>query len=144
MARVINEIVAGRPLISGTREMTVRAASKLMAAKHVSALVILDGQRIAGIFTERDAISKVLAAGLNPDKTAMSEVMAAEPQTVRAAMPLAFALHMMVEGGFRHVPVVDDDGKAVGMVSARDALGEDLIRLEREMERRDVLENPLS
>ncbi len=144
MARVINEIVAGRPLISGTKDMTVRAASKLMAAKHVSALVVLDGKRIAGIFTERDAISKVLAEGLNPDKTAISEVMVVEPQTVRAAMPLAFALHMMVEGGFRHVPVVDDDGNAVGMVSARDALGEDLVRLEREMERRDVLENPLS
>ncbi|MGE5384996.1 MAG: CBS domain-containing protein [Betaproteobacteria bacterium] len=144
MARMINDIVAGRPLVSGTKDMTVRAASKLMAAKHVSALVILDGKRIAGIFTERDAISKVLADGLNPDKTPISEVMASEPQTVRAAMPVAFALHMMVEGGFRHVPVVDDNGEAIGMVSARDALGEDLVRLEREMERRDVLENPLS
>jgi CBS domain-containing protein len=144
MTRVINEIVAGRKLISGTRDMTVREACKTMAAKHVSALLVLEEKRIVGIFTERDAIVKVLAAGLNPDKTPISEVMAAEPQTVRAAMPLAFALHMMIEGGFRHVPVVDDDGKAVGMVSARDALGEDLVRLEREMERRNVLENPLS
>lgn len=142
--RVISNIIEGRPLISCNKESTVRAACKLMTSKKISALAVLDKDKLVGIFTERDALSKVLAGGLDPDKTAISEVMVADPQTVRAAMPLAYALHVMFEGGFRHVPIVDDEGAPIGMVSARDALGEDLVRLERELDRMETLVHPMS
>lgn len=142
--RVISNIIEGRPLISCKKDSTVRDACKLMTAKKISALAVVDKDRLVGIFTERDAMAKILAAGRDPDKTAISEVMAADPQTVRAAMPLAYALHVMFEGGFRHVPIVDDNGAPVGMVSARDALGEDLVRLERELERFETLAHPMN
>lgn len=142
--RVIANIIAGRQLVSGTPDMTVRAACKLMAEKSIGALLILDGSRVAGIFTERDVLIKVVGGGVDPDKTPVSQVMVKDPQTIRGAQSLAYALLMMMEGGYRHVPVVDDDGKAVGIVSSRDALGEDLERLGREMKRREIVENPRS
>lgn len=142
--RIISSIIEGRPLISCTKDTSVREACKTMTAKKISALAVLDQGRIVGIFTERDALSKILADGRDPDKTKISEVMVKEPEIVRAAMPLAYALHVMYQGGFRHVPIVNDDGVPVGMVSARDALGEDLVRLERELERFDTLVNPLN
>jgi CBS domain-containing protein len=141
--RLISSIVAGKPLISGTKEMTVRAACKLMAEKKIGALLVLEKGKIAGIFTERDALNKILAADLNPDSTKLSEVMVTKLQTIRADKPLAYALLMMAEGGFRHVPVVGDSGEPLGMVSARDALGQDIIDLERDMKRLEELEGSI-
>lgn len=142
--RVISNIIENRPLVSCKKGTTVRDACKLMTEKKISALAVLEKSKLVGIFTERDAVSKILAKGLNPDTTLISQVMVSEPQTVRAAMPLIYALHLMYEGNFRHVPVVDDDGKPVSMVSARDALGEDMVRLERERDRMETLINPMS
>jgi len=142
--RVLSEIVAGRKLISCLPGETVRDACRTMAANKVSAMLVIEKGKLIGIFTERDALVKVLVEGRNPDKTAISEVMVHDPQTVRGALPLAYALLLMTEGGFRHAPVVDDEGQVIGMVSARDALGQDMVRLERELERRETLENPRS
>lgn len=141
--RIIRDLLAGRTLVSGGKDMTVRAACRLMAEKKIGALLVVEGGRIAGIFTERDALNKVLAAGLDPDRTLLSQVMVADLQTIRADKPLAYALHLMAEGGFRHVPVVDDDGSPLGMVSARDALGQDIVDLERELKRREELEGSI-
>ena len=141
--RMIRDILVGRSLITAVPVMTVRAACQLMAEKRIGALLITEGGKIAGIFTERDALNKVLAANLDPDATALSDVMVRELQTIRADKPLAYALHLMAEGGFRHVPVVDDAGLPVGMVSARDALGQDMVDLERDMRRLEELESSI-
>ncbi len=141
--RLIKDILAQRQLISADKDMTVRAACRLMAENKIGALLVLEDQKIVGIFTERDALNKILAAGLDPDASVLAQVMAHEPQTIRANKPLAYALHMMAEGGFRHVPVVDEDGLPVGMVSARDALGQDLVELERDMKRLEELESSI-
>lgn len=141
--RLISNILAGRSLITADPQMTVRSACRLMAEKKIGALLVVENMRIAGIFTERDALNKILAANLDPDSTKLLQVMVREPQTIRADKPLAYALHMMAEGGFRHVPVVDDDGEPVGMVSARDALGQDMVDLERDMRRLEELEGSI-
>lgn len=141
--RMISNILAGKPLISGAKDMTVRAACKLMAEKKIGALLVLEKGKIAGIFTERDALNKILATGVDPDSTKLSEVMVSKLQTIRADKPLAYALHMMAEGGFRHVPVVGDNGEPLGMVSARDALGQDIVDLERDMKRLEELEGSI-
>lgn len=141
--RMISSILTDRVLITAHKEMTVRAASCLMAEKKIGALLVIDNQAIAGIFTERDALNKVLAASLDPDTTPLSQVMVVNPQTIRADKPLAFALYMMAEGGFRHVPVVDASGFPIGMVSARDALGQDMVELERDMKHLEELEGSI-
>lgn len=141
--RMISTILEGRALISGSKEMTVRAACRLMAENKIGALLVLEKGKIAGIFTERDALNKILAANLDPDTTVLSQVMVAKLQTIRADKPLAYALHLMAEGGFRHVPVVGDNGEPLGMVSARDALGQDIVELERDMKRLEELEGSI-
>ncbi len=142
--RIISNVIAGRPLVSGTTDMTVRAACRLMAEKKIGALLLVDDNRIAGIFTERDALNKVLADGLDADSTRVSLVMVKDPQTIRADKPLAYALQFMADGGFRHVPVVDADGTPLGMVSARDALGNDMVQLERDLQFREHLEENIA
>lgn len=78
----------------------------------------------------------VVAKGLDPDKTPLSAVMTEKLLTATADKPLSHALHMMFEGGFRHVPVVEN-GKPVGMVSARNALGLEICQFEKELKERD-------
>jgi len=141
--RLIKDILAQRNLISADKAMTVRVACRLMADNKIGALLVIEGKQIVGIFTERDALNKILAAGLDPDTTVLSQVMAHDPQTIRADKPLAYALHMMAEGGFRHVPVIDGNGAPIGMVSARDALGQDIVELERDMKRLEELEGSI-
>lgn len=138
--RIIANIIAGSTLYTATPETTVRTACRAMAEKKIGALLVVENGHIAGIFTERDALNKVLATSLDPDVTLLSQVMVRDPQTIRADKPLGYALYMMSEGGFRHVPVVDAGGAPIGMVSARDALGQDMVDLEREMEHLAELE----
>jgi CBS domain-containing protein len=137
---MIRDIVANRPLVDAVATMSVRQAAELMAEKRIGALLVVEQGQIRGIFTERDALNKVLAGGLDPESTPLLAVMVAHPQTIAADKPLAYALQMMVDGGFRHVPVVDRDGRPIGMVSARDALGQDMVDLEQDLKRLEALE----
>ena len=141
--RLIKDILAQQNLISADKNMSVRTACCLMAENKIGAVLVVEERRIVGIFTERDALNKILAASIDPDTTALSQVMVREPQTIRADKPLGYALHMMAEGGFRHVPVIDADGFPVGMVSARDALGQDIVELERDMKRLEELQGSI-
>ena len=141
--RRISNVIAGQSLVTATREMTVRAACRLLAEKRIGAMLIVESNKIVGIFTERDALNKVLATGVDPDTTTLAQVMVSNPMTIRSDKPLGFALAMMADGGFRHVPVVDDNGAPLGMVSARDALGQDMLELEKEMKRREELEGSI-
>ena len=141
--RMINQLIAGQSVVTAGKATTVRAACELMASKKIGALLIVEAGRIAGIFTERDALNKVLAGRLDPDSTTLEQVMVRDPQTIGADKPLAYALLMMADGGFRHVPVVDASGAPVGMVSARDALGQDLVDLESDIKRMESLEGSI-
>ncbi len=141
--RMISQVIAGQTLVTAEPQTTVRAAARMMAEKRVGAVLVLESGRLAGIFTERDALNKVLAVGLDADVTPLAQVMVRNLQTIGPDKPLAYALHMMAEGGFRHVPVVDAAGAPLGMVSARDALGQDMVDLERDLERLSELENSI-
>ena len=141
--RRISNVITGQSLVTATREMSVRAACRLMAEKRIGAMLVVESNKIVGIFTERDALNKVLATGVDPDATTLAQVMVSNPMTIRSDKPLGFALAMMADGGFRHVPVVDDNGAPLGMVSARDALGQDMLELEKEMKRREDLEGSI-
>lgn len=136
--RTIRDIIAHQKVLSAPDTMTVREAAIRMAEAKVGAMLILEKGQLIGIFTERDLLNRVIAKRLDPDTATLAQVMTADPRTIAADKPLAHALVMMDEGGYRHVPVMDN-GKAVGMVSARDALGAELIEFENELERREHL-----
>jgi CBS domain-containing protein len=136
--RTIRDVSAHQKILSAPASTTVREAAIRMAESKVGAMLILEKGQLIGIFTERDALNRVMAKRLDPDTTTLAQVMSPDPRTIDADKPLAHALVMMDEGGYRHVPVMDN-GKAVGMVSARDALGAELIEFENELERREHL-----
>jgi CBS domain-containing protein len=116
--------------------MSVLDAARLMQKYKTGALLVCDKRRLVGVFTERDALFRVTAAALDPSKTLLAEVMTPHPQTIGPDKPLGHALHMMYEGGFRNVPVVER-GYPIGMVSARDALGPELKEFVSEMDERE-------
>ena len=135
--RTLRQVVEGQTLVSALADTTVRAAAISMASNNVGAILVVDAAgKLAGLFTERDVLNRVVACGLDPDSTPLTAVMTTKLQTASPDKPLAHALHMMFEGGFRHVPVVDD-GKPVGMVSARNALGLEIHQFEQELVERD-------
>lgn len=132
MNRKIADIIKRQKLAKLPPGATVRQACQLMAERGVGAVVVTgaDG-RLAGIFTERDLVKRVAAPGLDLDKTALSEVMTRAPETMRSSDAAVVALRRMREGGFRHMPVVDN-GKLLGVVSSRDFLGAEMKQLEIE------------
>jgi CBS domain-containing protein len=135
--RKICDVIAGQSIHTASSTMTVQAAAEAMAAAKVGSLLIVNGKgALEGIFTERDALVRVLAKGLDPARTTLAQVMTTKLQTILPDRPLGHALHMMFEGGFRHVPVVEN-GKPVGMISARDALGGEMVQFEHELHQRD-------
>ena len=137
--RTLRQVITGQTLVTARRDTSVRAAAVAMAEQSVGAILVVDDSgRLIGLFTERDALNRVVARGLDPDKTLLASVMTDKLQTATPDKPLGHALHLMFEGGFRHVPVVED-GRPVGMVSARNALGLEILQFERERQERDHL-----
>ena len=136
--QTVRTLMDPRKLILVPGSMTVREAAKLMKSKRYGAVLVTEGDDLLGIFTERDAVFRVIAAGLDPETTPLVEVMTKEPQTITPDKTFGHAMLMMHEGGFRHVPVVDD-GKLVGMVSSRNALDPDLEEFVFEEHRRKRL-----
>ena len=134
--RPISELISKQTLFVATPKSSVSEACALMKAGNVGAILVVEGGRLCGIFTERDAVYRVLAEELEPHNTRLEQVMTPAPQTITPDRPFGHALHLMYEGGFRHVPVVDG-GRLVGMVSARDALGADLAEFRDDVEQRE-------
>jgi len=126
--RSLRTIVAKQKPITAPKAATVLEASRTMKLHNVGALLVVDGTRLAGIFTERDALFRVLAAGLDATRTLVADVMTAQPQTIHPDEPFVQALRVMYRGRFRHLPVVEFD-RPLGMVSVRDALDDDLYAL---------------
>lgn len=141
--RAIRDIIRDQHLHTVPTTASVRTAAHMMRDCNVGALLVLDGGRLAGIFTERDALFRVLAGGLDPDRTKVSQIMTAEPMTIEPDRSVMHALHLMHDGGFRHLPVVDR-GRPVGMLSIRDAVGPELVRLEREIDHKVALSEILA
>lgn len=124
-----------RKVLKAPPETLVSKAAKLMAAKNVGALMVVEGGRLVGIFTERDVVFRVVARGLDARTTAVSEVMSPAPHTIHPDKPFGSALLVMHENGFRHLPVVEN-GKPIGIVSSRSAMDPDLEEFAFEAQRR--------
>ncbi len=99
---------------------SVMEAARHMHARHVRAVLVIEGDAdLVGIFTERDAISRVLAAGRDPVTTILADVMTNNPETVTRQQTATEMLWLMKEVRVRHLPVVQD-GKTVGIVVRND------------------------
>jgi CBS domain-containing protein len=125
-----------RKFLAAPPSTTVSKASALMAKKNVGAVVVIESGRLVGIFTERDAVFRVLAQGLDPRVTRLAEVMTTEPKTVDPDESYGYALLIMHKNGFRHVPVIEN-GKPIGIVSSRSALDPSMEEFISEERRRE-------
>ena len=133
--RSLRSIVSGQPPVTGERTTTVLAAALAMKQHGKGALLVVDGTRLIGIFTERDALMRVIAEERDPRTTRLADVMTPQPQTMHPDEPFLKALRIMHSRGFRHLPVVEH-GRPLGIVSARDALDDDLYELRVDLAQR--------
>ena len=133
--RPVSQIIQNQTVLFAPPGTSVADAARRMKQAKVGAMMVVAGNELLGLFTERDALFRVMAAGLDAAKTPLAAVMTPNPQTIAADKPFSHALHMMYDGGFRHVPVVANR-KPIGMVSARDALGLELEQFESELDTR--------
>jgi CBS domain-containing protein len=103
------------------REATVLAAAELMNAKHIGALVVTDGDRVVGIFTERDILRRVVACRCSPTELKVGDVMTSPMACCRRETSLAECRTVMTQKRIRHLPVVEE-GRLYGMISSGDIL----------------------
>jgi CBS domain-containing protein len=135
LSEPIRNVMERKKVLIAPSDTSVSTVAKLMATNKVSAVMVVDNKRLVGIFTERDAVFRVIAQDRDAQTTRLVEVMTRAPKTVTPDESFGYALLMMHENGFRHVPVIEN-GEVIGIVSARNALDPELEEFESEAQRR--------
>jgi CBS domain-containing protein len=104
-------------------EATAEQAIRTMLDRHVGAVAVVDEKRrVAGIFTERDVLRRLALGERDPKTTSVREIMTTPVEMATRATTASEALATMVERHYRHLPIVDDDGRLLGMLSIRNVL----------------------
>ncbi len=117
----LSEVVSQPPLIVSA-STTLGATVALMQQERRACVLVEERGELAGIFTERDVLMKVVGHSLDLERTPISSCMTRDPLTLPADANVAFALSKMVLEGFRHIPLVDDDGRPTAVVSMRNLI----------------------
>ena len=112
-----------RAVISVRPEQSVLEAIKVLAQEDIGAAVVMTGQRLAGIFSERDYTRKVILKGRSSDSTRVEEIMTPNVVCVSPRTKTRECMALMTEKNIRHLPVLDE-GRVVGMVSIRDIVSD--------------------
>lgn len=123
--RSIRTLIADKESITCGESMPIAEAARVMKRNRIGAIMVVESDMLIGIFTERDALFRVLAEDRDVNATKVSDVMTRNPLSIHPDRQFSDALKIMHTGRFRHVPVVEN-GRAVGMVSASDAMGPEL------------------
>jgi CBS domain-containing protein len=104
-------------------EATAERAIRTMLDRHVGAVAVIDeNHRVAGIFTERDVLRRLSLSEHDPREVSVRELMTTPVELATQATTASEALATMVERHYRHLPIVDDDGRLLGMLSIRNVL----------------------
>jgi CBS domain-containing protein len=109
-------------VVVGPGTSVAEAVGRMAAAGQGCALVTGPDGRVAGIFTERDLLLRVVAKAKDPARTDVGEVMSRDPECLTTDDTLGYALHLMTVGQYRSVPVVDDDRKPVGVLTQQEGV----------------------
>jgi CBS domain-containing protein len=131
LRKLVPDVVHDQQLLSLPPSATVRDAAQSMASRQVRSTLVIENGALLGIFTGTDLIGRVVAEGLDPDKTALQRVMTPNPHTIAANENAIEALRQMQFGHFRHLPVVEN-GEVVGVLSRRDFYGFEIEEIERQ------------
>jgi CBS domain-containing protein len=130
----IRELVKDRRVYSVDAASTVLEAARFMMEHNIGAVPVLRNSELAGIFSERDVMNRVVAVGRTPGHTTVAEVMTANPRSVQIDETVEECLFIMQEFGFRHLPIVE--GKQLrGLVSLRDIVKRQAAEMDRQNRR---------
>ena len=128
----MSDIVRNQDPVTLPPHATVKEACQLMRDRRVGAVLVTEEDwRLAGIFTGRDAVHRVLAEGKSAARTTLAEVMTPDPESTPPGKMAIEALRLMEDGRYRHLPIVEND-RVVGVVSRFDFGGTELDRLDEE------------
>jgi len=130
------DVLREPPLVVDTHA-SLADALRLMREQRRGYVLVTEDEKLVGIFTERDVLMKVAGNLLNLERTPVSAYMTREPVTLPMDAGVAFALNHMIIEGYRHVPVIADDGRPTGVVSMRD-----IVEYLCDFFRRDILNLP--
>ena len=120
--RTVIQSITYRPAVTASAQSSAYHAACIMAGAHCGSVVAVDSAgALIGIFTERDVMTRIVAKGLNPEKTLLSDVMTKHPRSVAPDTPVSDAVLLMREHGFRHLPILSASSKIMGVFSIRDA-----------------------
>jgi len=139
LSQPVRSIIGQQGFVTAPPSTTVRQAAELMAQRHVGAVVVVEDDHLIGIFSERDAVFRVVARGLEPTTTPLADVMTRAPVTIEPDRSFGHAMAVMHEHHCRHLPVVEN-GRPIGIVSARNALDPELEDFVCEQRRRKQFE----
>jgi CBS domain-containing protein len=128
------------PAVTASVDAPIKEILELLKEERFGCIMLVDDDdKLQGIFTERDVVLKLPLVDSDFGDIAVSEYMTRTPATAKMTTTIAFALNMMSHGGFRHIPIVDDDEMPVGIISVKNlvdyianSLTQDLTRFERE------------
>jgi CBS domain-containing protein len=126
--------IASVPAATVSPETPVLDAVSLMNEHRVGAVAVTNDDQLQGIFTERDLMIRVVLEGRDPKTTSVSDVMTAKCISAKQDMTIGEALMIMSDNHFRHLPLVDDGGKVLGLLSIRDLLHSRVDKLSQELE----------
>ena len=129
--------VLREPALTVDTQASLADALRLMREQRKGYVLVTEDEKLVGIFTERDVLMKVAGNLLTLERTPVSAYMTREPVTLPGDAGVAFALNHMIIEGYRHVPVVADDGRPTGVVSMRD-----IVEYLCDFFRRDILNLP--
>jgi CBS domain-containing protein len=135
--KIVPDVISGQTLQMVTPRENVRVAAKMMREKRIAAVLVMEGEKLVGIITERDMTARVIAAGLNPETATCAEIMTTNPDTLSPDDTAHDAITMMRKRNYRHLPVVDG-ARVVGMVSVRDLYAVYNTELEQDLKDRNA------
>lgn len=119
LARSLGLLNPPAPIVVQEERPIREVVSLLKEHKIGGVIVVSPAGKITGMFTERDVVTKISLIDIDLDDTAIKDVMTKSPQTATMTTTIAFALNMMSQGGYRHIPIVDDSEFPVGLISVK-------------------------
>src|SRR5687767_4048899 len=122
LQKTIEEIGWTKSVPRFSKTDSVARAFDAMSRESHDCVLIMDGDSIGGIFTSRDFLNRVAAVRKDPKQLALGDVMTASPRTLRPRDGVAFAINWMAIEGFRNVPIVDDAGTVLGVLTVWDVM----------------------
>jgi CBS domain-containing protein len=118
----VNMLAPSEPLRFKPDQSVARAIASMVQNRRAAVVIVDDGDRLVGIFTERDVLTRVMGAGRVARDTLLGDVMTPEPESLRPVDRICYAINRMHAGGFRSLPLVDEAHRPIGIITVNDVV----------------------